>query len=202
MLRHFAPGIRGVDVRSAEALAACDALIIPGGESTAMRKIAKDVGLVDDLRSFVQSGKPVWGVCAGMIILCDHIQSEDFTIGGLDVQVVRNFFGRQSESSLRAMEVFGSAKGAGCSDVSHFIRAPALKSEQVGAGFEVLASVGANPVAVRKGSLLATAFHPEISGDSTWHSFFLRDVCGCRAVIPPTYLPTLGPNALCGDGLA
>jgi pyridoxal 5'-phosphate synthase pdxS subunit len=97
------------------------------------------------------------------------------------------------------MQVLGSAKSAGCADVSHFIRAPALKGDYLGKGIEVLASVGSNPVAVRKGALLATAFHPEVSGDSTWHTFFLREVCGCGAVIPPTSLPRPGPNALSGD---
>merc|ERR1719160_2215981 len=99
-------------------------------------------------------------------------------------------------SSLRKMEVSGSAKAADCSDVSHFIRAPAIEGK-LSKNIEVLASVGPNPVAVRKGSLLATAFHPEVTNDNTWHTYFLRDICKCSKLkIAP--LPKLGKNMMFG----
>jgi len=197
MLRHFV-GVIGVDVRHADTLAGCDALIIPGGESSAMRTIIEEMGLANALQSFLEQGKPIWGICAGMILLSNHIQNETQIVGGLDVKVLRNFFGRQSKSSLMAMDISSSARSAGCSDVSHFIRAPAVEAATVGKDIEVLASIGANPVALRKGKILMTAFHPEITGDTTWHTYFLRDVCGSHGLIPPTSLPALGPNMMVG----
>jgi pyridoxal 5'-phosphate synthase pdxS subunit len=198
MLRHFV-GVIGVDVRDAETLTSCDALIIPGGESSVMRKVAHEMGFLDALQSFLAEGKPIWGICAGMILLSNQIQDESKIVGGLDVKVLRNFFGRQNKSSVMAMEVAGEAKAAGCSDVSHFIRAPAVEVGSVGAkDIEVLASVSGNAVALRKGRILMTAFHPEITGDTTWHTFFLRDICGFHGLIPPASLPTPGPNMMVG----
>merc|ERR1719240_85713 len=90
------------------------------------------------------------------------------------------------------------AKAAGVSDVSHFIRAPAINAGKIGKDIQVLASVGANPVAVRKGTLLATAFHPEVTGDSTWHAYFLRNVCECLKDLSAPTLPSIGPNMMFG----
>merc|ERR1719240_2264265 len=90
------------------------------------------------------------------------------------------------------------AKAAGVSDVSHFIRAPAINAGKIGKDIQVLASVGANPVAVRKGTLLATAFHPEVTGDSTWHAYFLRNVCECLKDSSAPILPSIGPNMMFG----
>jgi pyridoxal 5'-phosphate synthase pdxS subunit len=179
-------------------LATCDALIIPGGESSVMRKVAHEMGLSAALQSFLAEGKAIWGICAGMILLSNQIKDETKIVGGLDVKVLRNFFGRQNKSSLMTMEIAGGAKAAGCSDVSHFIRAPAVEASSVGKDIEVLACVGANPVALRRGKILMTAFHPEVTGDMTWHTFFLRDVCGFHGLIPPTSLPASGPNMMVG----
>jgi len=196
-LKHFGDDVVGVDVRDEKAIASVDALIIPGGESSTMRYIAKEFGLVESLRNFAKSGKPIWGVCAGMILLANNIEGEECIVGGLDIKVQRNFFGRQNQSSLRAMTLAGSAKAAGCLGTSHFIRAPVVEAGGLAKDIELLASVGANPVAVRKGSLLATAFHPEVTNDSTWHSYFLRDVCKCSAELKSP-LPVDGPNMMFG----
>jgi pyridoxal 5'-phosphate synthase pdxS subunit len=198
ILKYFGDSVVGVDVRDPKALATVDALIIPGGESSTMRGLAKEFGLVEGLTSFAKAGKPIWGVCAGMILLADNIEGEDCIVGGLDMKVVRNFFGRQTNSSLRTMALAGCAKAAGVSDVSHFIRAPAVDAGKIGKDIQVLASVGANPVAVRKGSLLATAFHPEVTNDSTWHAYFLRDVCKCPVVMNQSPLPAVGINMMFG----
>jgi len=204
ILKYFGDKVVGVDVREQKTLEGVDALIIPGGESSAMRRVAKDFGLVDALRSFGNSGKPIWGVCAGMILLANNIEGEDCIIGGIDINVKRNFFGRQRFSALRTMTLTGSAKAAGCSDISHFIRAPAVEAGKLGKDIELLASVGANPVAVRKGTLLATAFHPEVTNDMSWHKYFLQDVCKCSATMKITPLPEAGPNMMFGgaDALA
>jgi len=184
-------------VRDAAALATIDALIIPGGESSTMRRIAKDFGLEASLRTFGKSGKPIWGVCAGMILLADNIEGEECIVGGLSIQVKRNFFGRQNKSSLRKMTLEGSAKTGGCSDISHFIRAPVVEPAKLAKDIEVLASVDTKPVAVRKGALMATAFHPEVTNDLTWHTYFLRDVCKCVG-LQPCSLPSIGKNMMFG----
>lgn len=199
ILKHFGNRIVGVDVRDSKTLSTVDALIIPGGESSTMRGLAVEFGLVDSLRAFSKKGNPIWGVCAGMILLADDIDGEDCIVGGLDMKVKRNFFGRQNMSSLRKMEVSGSAKAADCCDVSHFIRAPAIEGK-LSKNIEVLASVGPNPVAVRKGSLLATAFHPEVTNDISWHAYFLRDICKYGVV--PTPLSAVGPNMVAGGASA
>lgn len=204
ILKHFGDDVVGVDVRDKHGLAAVDALIIPGGESSTMKTLARDTGLDKQLREFGKSGKPIWGVCAGMILLADDIAGEDCIVGGLEMKVVRNFFGRQSKSSLRTMELAGSAKAGGCTNVSHFIRAPAVEAGKLAKDIEVLATVGPNAVAVRKGCLLATAFHPEVTNDSSWHAYFLRDVCKCSLKSTADPLPAVGINMMIGgaDALA
>jgi pyridoxal 5'-phosphate synthase pdxS subunit len=197
LLKHFGENVIGVDVRDAAALATIDALIIPGGESSTMRRIAKDFGLEASLRAFGKSGKPIWGVCAGMILLADNIEGEECIVGGLSIQVKRNFFGRPNKSSLRKMTLEGSAKTGGCSDISHFIRAPVVEPANLAKDIEVLASVDTKPVAVRKGALMATAFHPEVTNDLTWHTYFLRDVCKCVG-LQPCSLPSIGKNMMFG----
>jgi len=203
LLKYFGENIVGVDVRDSKTLSTVNALIIPGGESSTMRRLAKDFGLDESLKAFGKSGKPIWGVCAGMILLADNIDGEDTIVGGLDMVVKRNFFGRQNQSSLRKMTLSDKAKAAGCSDLSHFIRAPVVESGKLSKDIEVLAKIDHNPVAVRKGSLLATAFHPEITNDYTWHKYFLHDVCKIpkHNVALPT-LPSAGPNMMFGGAKA
>lgn len=198
ILSHFGDNVVGVDVRDAQSLSSVDALIIPGGESSSMRTVAKDFGLDKHLLSFGKSGKPIWGICAGMILLADNIDGEERIVGGLDMRVKRNFFGRQNKSSLRSMELAGSAKSFGCSNISHFIRAPAVEAGKLSKDIEVLGKVNSDAVAVRKGNLLGTSFHPEVTNDNTWHAYFLKEVCGYSGRLNATPLPKVGKNMMFG----
>ncbi|WP_103502318.1 MULTISPECIES: pyridoxal 5'-phosphate synthase glutaminase subunit PdxT [unclassified Streptomyces] len=165
-----AVGARPVTVRRPEELAAVDGLVIPGGESTTMSKLAAAFGLLEPLRSRVRDGMPAYGSCAGMIMLADKIldpRSGQETIGGIDMIVRRNAFGRQNESFEAELEVAGIPGGP---VQGVFIRAPWVES--VGARVEVLASYEGHPVAVRQGDLVATAFHPELTGDTRVHRLF------------------------------
>jgi 5'-phosphate synthase pdxT subunit len=168
-----------VEVRRPDQLVGLHGLVMPGGESTAMGLVAERWGLVEPLRAWVRAGKPVWGTCAGLILLADHAvgqkQGGQPLIGGLDVMVNRNYFGRQNQSFEMLLPV--PALG----DVPFravFIRAPAIVA--TGPGVEVLAAApGHNEqviVAVRQGPILATAFHPELTGDARWHRLFLAGV--------------------------
>ena len=172
-------GARAVEVRKPEQLDGLDGLIIPGGESTTMGLVAARWGLVEPLRRWVRQGRPTWGTCAGMILLADRAdglkQGRQPLIGGLDVTVNRNYFGRQVDSFEALLDA--PRVGAGPAPAI-FIRAPAIT--QVGPDVEVLAELPGQPpvcVAVRQGRLLATAFHPELTGDLRWHEFFLDMVC-------------------------
>ena len=171
-------GARAVTVRRETELAACDGLVVPGGESTTMGRLARIFDLLEPLRDAVRGGLPALGTCAGMIMLADRIEdgaAGQETIGGLDVTVRRNAFGRQVDSFEEDIHVTGLA------DPVHavFIRAPWVES--VGAGVEVLARVEAGPatgriVAVRQGHLMATSFHPEVGGDARVHGLFVDTV--------------------------
>ena len=162
-------------VRRPEELARCDGLVLPGGESTTMAKLAGIFGLLEPLRERVVGGLPVFGTCAGMILLADRILDGapgQQTIGGIDVTVRRNAFGRQVDSfeeDLDVQGVEGPVHGV-------FIRAPWV--EQVGPEVEVLAEAAGHPVAVRQGRLLATSFHPEVGGDGRVHRLFLDLMAG------------------------
>ncbi|MBV1937338.1 pyridoxal 5'-phosphate synthase glutaminase subunit PdxT [Streptomyces sp. BV286] len=166
-------------VRRPEELAEVDGLVVPGGESTTISKLAVLFGLMEPLRARVRSGMPVYGSCAGMIMLADKIldpRSGQETIGGIDMIVRRNAFGRQNESFEAAVDV----KGVGGDAVEGlFIRAPWVES--VGAGAEVLAEHDGHIVAVRQGNALATSFHPELTGDHRVHSLFVDMVRANRA---------------------
>ncbi|MFG2880957.1 pyridoxal 5'-phosphate synthase glutaminase subunit PdxT [Streptomyces sp. NPDC048297] len=158
-------------VRLPEELAEVDGLVLPGGESTTISKLAVLFGVMEPLRARVQDGMPVYGTCAGMIMLADKIldpRSGQETIGGIDMIVRRNAFGRQNESFEASVDVLGVA---GDSVEGVFIRAPWVES--VGAGAEVLAEHDGHIVAVRQGNALATSFHPELTGDHRVHSLFV-----------------------------
>ncbi|WP_255954385.1 pyridoxal 5'-phosphate synthase glutaminase subunit PdxT [Streptomyces odontomachi] len=161
-------------VRRPDELAEVDGLVIPGGESTTISKLAVLFGLMEPLRGHVRAGLPVYGTCAGMIMLADKIldpRSGQETIGGIDMIVRRNAFGRQNESFEAAVHVSG-VEGAPVEGV--FIRAPWVES--VGAAAEVLAEHDGHIVAVRQGSALATSFHPELTGDHRMHALFVEMV--------------------------
>ncbi|WP_371482943.1 pyridoxal 5'-phosphate synthase glutaminase subunit PdxT [Kitasatospora sp. NBC_00315] len=172
-------------VRRPEELAEVDALVIPGGESTTMSKLALAFGMMAPLRDRVAAGMPVYGSCAGMIMLADKIldgRDDQETVGGIDMTVRRNAFGRQNESfeSAIAFKGLGGETPGGEPVHGVFIRAPWVES--VGAGVEVLAELPAADgsesriVAVRQGGLLATSFHPELTGDHRVHAYFVRMV--------------------------
>jgi 5'-phosphate synthase pdxT subunit len=175
-------GATTVAVRRPGDLDRLDGLVLPGGESTTMYKLAMSFDLLEPLQAAVQAGLPAYGSCAGMIMLADRVEDGidgQRTIGGLDVVVRRNAFGRQVDS-FEADVDFAEVDGGPVHAV--FIRAPWVES--TGAGVEVLAQVAGGAadgrvVAVRGGAdgqLLATSFHPELTGDARVHELFLRMV--------------------------
>ncbi|MFE7299054.1 pyridoxal 5'-phosphate synthase glutaminase subunit PdxT [Streptomyces sp. NPDC057579] len=173
-------GAQGLPVRRPEELAGIDGLVIPGGESTTMSKLAVSFGMLEPLRAFVRAGRPVYGTCAGMIMVADKLldaREDQETLGGIDMIVRRNAFGRQNESFEAAVEVTG-IEGGPVEGV--FIRAPWVES--IGASVDVLATYGGHTVAVRQGNVLATSFHPELTGDHRIHGFFVDMV---RAAVTP-----------------
>ncbi|MCR8574474.1 pyridoxal 5'-phosphate synthase glutaminase subunit PdxT [Streptomyces sp. Isolate_219] len=158
-------------VRRAEELDEIDGLVIPGGESTTMSKLAVVFGMLEPLRAFVRAGKPVYGTCAGMIMVADKLldaREDQETFGGVDMIVRRNAFGRQNESFEAAIDVAGIPGGP---VEGVFIRAPWVES--VGGAVEVLATYDGHTVAVRQGNVLATSFHPELTGDHRVHALFV-----------------------------
>jgi pyridoxal 5'-phosphate synthase pdxT subunit len=174
-----AQGARSVPVRRPEELAAVDGLVLPGGESTTMIKLAARFGLLEPLRAAVRDGLPAYGSCAGMILLADRIldaPADQETLGGIDVTVRRNAFGRQVDS-FESDIVFEGLEGGDVHAV--FIRAPWV--EEAGNAVEILGRVVGGPadgriVAVRQGNLVATSFHPELTGDRRVHALFVEIV--------------------------
>jgi len=168
-------GARAIGVRRLGELERCDGMVVPGGESTTMFKLARTFDLFEPIRQRIKEGLPVFGTCAGMIMLADRIEdgtADQETLGGLDITVRRNAFGRQVDSFE------GDLDFAGIDDPLHavFIRAPWV--EEAAPDVEVLARVEGGPAAgrivgVRQGSLMATSFHPEVGGDDRVHRLFL-----------------------------
>jgi len=172
-------GVTGKLVKTADDISAVDALVIPGGESTTISKLAKAFGLFELISKRISEGMPTYGSCAGMILVAKSIvdpASDQDTFGGINMEVRRNAFGRQTESFEVDLD-FKTISGAPIKGV--FIRAPWVESH--GPEVEILSSIeisGVNhPVAVRQGRVLATAFHPELTGDNRVHRYFLEDVC-------------------------
>jgi pyridoxal 5'-phosphate synthase pdxT subunit len=166
-----AAGAEVVEVRRAGELAAVDGLVLPGGESTTIGRLLRIFELLEPLREAVAAGLPVYGSCAGMILLARDVldgRPDQPLIGGLDIVVRRNAFGRQVDSFEADLEVVG-VDGPPLHAV--FIRAPWV--EKAGDAVEVLARVGEHPVAVRQDHLLATSFHPELTGDTRMHELFV-----------------------------
>jgi 5'-phosphate synthase pdxT subunit len=172
-------GAVGVTVRRPSELEGVDGLIIPGGESTTMDKLVRAFELYEPLRARIAAGLPVYGSCAGMIMLADRIadwRANQQTLGGLDITVRRNAFGRQVDSFEEDLHI--RAIGGGPMRAV-FIRAPWV--EECGPDVEVLAAVeegraAGRVVAVRQGHLLATSFHPEVTGDHRFHQLFVQMV--------------------------
>ncbi len=184
-------GADTLEVRAREELAGIDALVLPGGESTTMSMLLESSGLVDPIADRLTEGMPVFGTCAGMILLATEVldgRDDQRCFGAIDLSVRRNAFGRQVdsfESDLEVREVMGGPMRA------VFIRAPVV--ERAGPGVDVLASVamapraptgaalaGDQPVVCRQGNVLVAAFHPELAGDWRLHELFLSNV-GSRA---------------------
>jgi 5'-phosphate synthase pdxT subunit len=180
-------GTHAVGVRRLAELEACDGLVIPGGESTTMFKLARTFDLFEPIRQRIKEGMPVFGTCAGMIMLAERVEdgtADQETLGGLDITVRRNAFGRQVDSFE------GDVDFTGLRDPVHaiFIRAPWVES--TGPGVEVLARVpddsavrgaAGRIVAVREGALMATSFHPEVGGDDRIHRLFVDLVAQTQA---------------------
>ncbi|MBY6414482.1 pyridoxal 5'-phosphate synthase glutaminase subunit PdxT [Rhodococcus sp. BP-252] len=169
-------GAHGITVRRPEELDAVDGLIVPGGESTTMSTLLSVFDLLEPLRARLKDGLPAYGSCAGMILLASEIldtRPDAQHLDGLDITVRRNAFGRQVDSFETDLDVVGID---GDPVRAVFIRAPWV--ERVGAGVEVLATVPDGPaegrvVAVRQGSVMATSFHPEVTGDRRVHRLFV-----------------------------
>ncbi|HXE90585.1 MAG TPA: pyridoxal 5'-phosphate synthase glutaminase subunit PdxT [Terriglobales bacterium] len=161
-------GAEVVLVKKAEHLDAVDALVIPGGESTTFLKFLERGGFFERLRAFART-KPVFGTCAGAILLAREVLNPpQASLGALDVRVRRNAYGRQLESSIRC----GETRLAGGPLEMVFIRAPRI--EAAGPGVEVLATESGDPVLVRQGKVMAATFHPELSADPRVHKAFLE----------------------------
>ena len=166
-----AAGADVVRVRRPGELDGLDGIVLPGGESTAMGRLLVTSGLLAPLQAAVAAGLPAFGSCAGMILLAREVldgKPGQPLVGGLDVAVRRNAFGRQVDSFEDDVELAGVPDGP---VHAVFIRAPAVES--VGTGVEVLGSCAGRVVAVRQGHLLATAFHPELTGDGRVHRLFM-----------------------------
>ena len=165
-------GAQAHGIRRPTELSDLDGLVIPGGESTTMDKLVRAFDLFDPLRALIAGGLPVYGSCAGMIMLADRIaegRPDQQTLGGLDITVRRNAFGRQVDSFEEDIEFVGLDGGP---VRAVFIRAPWV--EDAGDGVDVLARAAGKIVAVRQGALLATSFHPEVTGDTRVHELFVE----------------------------
>ena len=161
-------GAETVEVRTVPDLQSCDALVLPGGESTTQLQFLQEEGLFDAIRKFAAREQPVFGTCAGAILLANKVQrpAQD-SLALMDMTVTRNAYGRQMASDV----FLGSSKLEPTPMEMVFIRAPII--ERVGPGVEVLAEYGGKPVLVQKGNLLAATFHPELTSDTTVHRHFL-----------------------------
>ena len=173
-------GVSASAVKTKAEINDIDALVLPGGESTTIAKLARSFDLFDLIKKRISDGMPTYGSCAGMILLADRIEDAIIgqeSFGGIDMTVRRNAFGRQVDSFETDLKFEGITQP---SIRAVFIRAPWV--EQVGPNVQVLAEVkindgSAHPVAVRQGNLLATSFHPELTGDNRVHKFFIEQIC-------------------------
>ncbi|KAI1109873.1 PdxT/SNO family [Nemania sp. NC0429] len=186
------------EVRTQEELAICDALILPGGESTTLSLVAAQSGLLEPLREFVKvAKKPVWGTCAGLILLCEQASATkrggQELIGGLDVKVHRNHFGRQLQSFVQDVDLPFLGQGGADAPAPFpavFIRAPVVdqmlsRADSPRPAVEILAKFpshegGDNIVAIKQGNVFGTSFHPELTDDIRIHVWWLEQVIQAR----------------------
>lgn len=161
-------GVEAMTVKTPEQLDTVEALVIPGGESTTIGKLAVRYGLLEPLRNAISDGLPVYGTCAGLIFLAGAVTDGDQPLlGNLDVVAQRNAFGRQNESFEADLDI----SGLDAPFHAIFIRAPWI--DKVGADVEVLASIDDHPVMVRQDSILASSFHPELTDDYRIHRMLI-----------------------------
>ena len=161
-------GVQSIEVRNPEQLSSVDALLMPGGESSTMSQLLESSGLFDPIATRIADGMPVFGTCAGMILLASEIldgRSDQRSFSAIDISVRRNAFGRQVDSFEATINSsVGDFHGV-------FIRAPRI--QRVGDQVEVLGSINDEPVLVRQGNVLAASFHPELSNDARLHEYFV-----------------------------
>ncbi|EOS53406.1 MULTISPECIES: pyridoxal 5'-phosphate synthase glutaminase subunit PdxT [Paenibacillus] len=162
-------GVEGVTVKHVEQLADLDGLIIPGGESTTIGKLMRKYGFIEAIRDFSGQGKPIFGTCAGLIVMAKEIEGgEEPHLALMDIKVSRNAFGRQRESFETDLDV----KGLEAPLRAVFIRAPLITA--VGDGVEVLSTYKDEIVTARQGHLLVSSFHPELTDDFSLHTYFVE----------------------------
>ena len=161
-------GVQSIEVRTPEQLSSVDALLMPGGESSTMSQLLESSGLFEPIAARIADGMPVFGTCAGMILLASEIldgRSDQQNFSAIDISVRRNAFGRQVDSFEATIKSsVGDFHGV-------FIRAPRI--ERVGDQVEILGSINDEPVLVRQGNVLAASFHPELSNDARLHEYFV-----------------------------
>lgn len=171
-----AVGAEAVAVKRVEQLDELDGLIIPGGESTTIGKLMRKYGFIEAVTEFHQAGKPLFGTCAGLIVLAERIEGQDDAhLKLMDMTVARNAFGRQRESFETSLPV----KGIDEPITAVFIRAPLIKS--VGQDVDVLSEYNGEIVTARQGTLLACSFHPELTDDVRLHAYFVDMIKQVRA---------------------
>jgi pyridoxal 5'-phosphate synthase pdxT subunit len=161
-------GVTAIEVRTASQLAEVECLVIPGGESTTIGKLARADGLVEPVRERAQAGMPILGTCAGMIVLAERVEGGEPLFGLMDITVRRNAYGRQVDSFESDLDVEGidhPVRGV-------FIRAPWVLD--VGTGVRVLAEHEGHPVVLEQGNLVVASFHPELVGETALHEYLLR----------------------------
>lgn len=162
-------GFKAIEIKKTSDLNALNALILPGGESTAMSLLSRERGLLRAIKKIVRSGMPVFGTCAGAILLARRVGKNTGLIGTMNIVVERNAYGRQLESFEAGLKVKGFRKEF----PGVFIRAPIIES--VGESVQVLSSFNGRPVLVRQRNMLAATFHPELTEDKRVHEFFFRE---------------------------
>jgi 5'-phosphate synthase pdxT subunit len=162
-------GVETVEVRTVKELDGCDGLILPGGESTTQLQFLQEEGLFDAVKQFAADGGAIFGTCAGAILLATQVNNPpQASLGLLDMTVLRNAYGRQLASDV----FFGPSKLTDAPMEMVFIRAPVI--DRVGPGVEVLAEHDGKPVLARKANVMAATFHPELTQDTSVHSYFLK----------------------------
>ncbi|WP_172257581.1 pyridoxal 5'-phosphate synthase glutaminase subunit PdxT [Saccharibacillus deserti] len=160
-------GAEAVSVKRTEQLDGLDGLVIPGGESTTIGKLMRKYGFIERVREFSEAGRPIFGTCAGLIVLAKEIEGqEEPHLGLMDMKVARNAFGRQRESFETDLPIKGIEQPVR----AVFIRAPLIR--EIGEGVEVLATYNEEMVTAREGHLLVSSFHPELTDDYRLHEYF------------------------------